>query len=218
MGLYANEGIVFTAATVDWARVLASGEELNVEIITKNVLNRLKSRAVRVVGPLPTLCGSYIAVEGQKANFHVDTGGLPNQNNLHFEWSISNGNGSSSDQPTFEAVMPSPPQPVTVTVAVTDGTECGAFGTLTFVPLSTQEALRLELLCQLRTIVILIMGSRKAVEGVREGDRFFVDPLWDPLRYLLRPIFNAQDLRRMLQGEKRLVQLTERLIEMQQKR
>jgi hypothetical protein len=218
MGLYANEGIVFTAATVDWARVLASGEELNVETITRNVLNRLKSRAVRVVGPLPTLCGSYVAVEGQKASFHVDTGGLPNKGELHFEWSISSGNGTSLDQPTFEAVMPSPPQTVTVTVVVTDGTDCGAFGTLTFIPLSTQEAVRIELMCQLRTMVILIMGSRKAVEGVREGNQFFVDPLWDPLRYISQPLFNRQELRRMLQVEKRLVQLTERLIAAQPNR
>ncbi len=42
MGIYANNGVVFTAATTDWARVLASGEP-HVEKITENVLRRLGS-------------------------------------------------------------------------------------------------------------------------------------------------------------------------------
>src|SRR5262249_42540705 len=42
MGIYENNGVVFTAATTDWARVLASGEP-PVEKITKNVLHRLGS-------------------------------------------------------------------------------------------------------------------------------------------------------------------------------
>lgn len=135
MGLYDNFGIVFTAATIDWARVLASGNDLNVELITRNVLDRLRSRALRIVGPLPTTCGFYSAVEGQIANFHVDIAGLPTQANLHYEWAISNGNESSPDQPTFEAVMPSPPLPVTVTVVVKDDTNFLGFGTRTFIAL-----------------------------------------------------------------------------------
>jgi hypothetical protein len=42
MGIYANNGVVFTAATTDWARVLASGEP-RVEKITENILLRLGS-------------------------------------------------------------------------------------------------------------------------------------------------------------------------------
>jgi hypothetical protein len=40
MGIYANNGVVFTAATTDWPRVLASGEP-HVEKITSNILRRL---------------------------------------------------------------------------------------------------------------------------------------------------------------------------------
>ena len=40
MGIYSNNGAVFTAATTDWARVLSSGEP-NVERITSNILRRL---------------------------------------------------------------------------------------------------------------------------------------------------------------------------------
>ena len=42
MRIYANNGVVFTAATTDWARVLASGEP-HVCKITDNILRRLGS-------------------------------------------------------------------------------------------------------------------------------------------------------------------------------
>lgn len=41
MGLYTRNGTVFTAATTDWARVLARGTSQPVEQITRNVLDRL---------------------------------------------------------------------------------------------------------------------------------------------------------------------------------
>jgi hypothetical protein len=40
MGIHSNNGVVFTAGTTDWARVLASGEP-HAEKITENVLRRL---------------------------------------------------------------------------------------------------------------------------------------------------------------------------------
>jgi N,N-dimethylformamidase beta subunit-like protein len=40
MGIYTNNGVVFTAAITDWARVLSSGEP-HVEKITSNILRRL---------------------------------------------------------------------------------------------------------------------------------------------------------------------------------
>ncbi len=42
MGIYSRNGIVFTAATTDWARVLAN-DEPHVEQTTRNVLNRLRT-------------------------------------------------------------------------------------------------------------------------------------------------------------------------------
>lgn len=41
MGMYARNGIVFTAGTTDWAQVLASGREPHVDTITRNVLKHL---------------------------------------------------------------------------------------------------------------------------------------------------------------------------------
>jgi hypothetical protein len=41
MGLHSGNGTVFTAATTDWPRVLASGTSSAVEQITRNVIDRL---------------------------------------------------------------------------------------------------------------------------------------------------------------------------------
>lgn len=215
MGFYTNTGMVFTAATVDWARVLAS-KESNVERITRNVLNRFKSPGVRIIGPLPAKCHHYVAIEGRTAKFHVDTAGLANQGSLRYEWTITGGNVSviaSTDQPVFEATMPSPPVPVTVSVSVDDGTVCNAFGTLTFIPLSSKAALQSEVFCELGTIAGVAEGVKMALVGVREGNRFFVDPLWDPIRNATRSPLNTYELQECFQSAMRLVRLLERLIE-----
>lgn len=41
MGVFSPGGTVFTAATTDWAQVLAGGEDASVEKITRNVIDRL---------------------------------------------------------------------------------------------------------------------------------------------------------------------------------
>ena len=141
MGLYTRGGIVFTAATTDWTRVLKLNA--HVDRITRNVLNRLKSHAVPIVGPL-----SNDRRVGATTKFQVDAGGLPPQESLKYRWSISGGDAVAHlplDQSTFEAAMPSAPTPVTVTVEVNDASGYEGFGTLTFTPLSEQEYLQFQL-------------------------------------------------------------------------
>ena len=41
MGIFTRKGTVFTAGTTDWAQVLGSGQELHVDTITRNVIERL---------------------------------------------------------------------------------------------------------------------------------------------------------------------------------
>ncbi|ATQ74147.1 hypothetical protein CR152_06205 [Massilia violaceinigra] len=43
MGIYARKGTVFTAGTIDWAQVLATGHDPVVERITRNVMERLRT-------------------------------------------------------------------------------------------------------------------------------------------------------------------------------
>jgi hypothetical protein len=41
MGVYVDNGTVFTASTTDWARVVSSGSARIIEQITRNVVDRL---------------------------------------------------------------------------------------------------------------------------------------------------------------------------------
>jgi hypothetical protein len=43
MGVYVDNGTVFTASTTDWARVVASGTAPTIEQITRNVVDRLSN-------------------------------------------------------------------------------------------------------------------------------------------------------------------------------
>src|SRR5262249_43640857 len=158
-------GIVFTAATTDWTRVLITNS--HVDRITRNVLNRLRLHAVRIVGPLAD--AARIPVVRAATRFQVDAGRVPTQESLKFKWSISGGDAIAQlplDQPTFEAVMPSSPTPVTVTVEIENGAGYKAFGTLTFTPLSEQEHLQFQLWTSLRTLATLVQSAfREPIAG-----------------------------------------------------
>jgi len=217
MGLYTRAGIVFTAATTDWTRVLKSNT--HVDRITRNVLNRLRSHAVRIVGPLSSESNRRIPVVrcrppeggGATTRFQVDATGLPDQEGLQYRWVISGGDAVAQlplDQPTFEALMPSSPAPVTVTVEVEGASGYKAFGTLTFTPLSQQDYVQFQLwnhLCELSTL------AQRAFQDSR-----LVFPLWDPSigRALTTSV---QDLQDVVLGAQQLTRLAERLRELAEK-
>ncbi len=72
--------------------------------------------------------------------------------------------------------------------------------------------MKLDLWCIMREMVISAQTWRGPVEGVREGNRFFVDPLWDPLRYALNNPLSVTDLERIRRVNKHADELVERLI------
>jgi hypothetical protein len=161
MGLYtsARGGIVFNSATTDWLRLV--GRNAEVDRITRNVLDRLRLRAVPIVGPLPVRHGRMLAVAGERASFHVDTGDLPPPTGeRRYAWRLLHDGeaeraaDSAASGPTFEAPMPIQGGPVTVAVTVTEANQPIAFGTLTFVPLSEEEALKAEVTALLREMVM----------------------------------------------------------------
>jgi hypothetical protein len=241
MGLYARGGIVFTAATTDWTRVLNANQ--TVDRITRNVLDRLKSSAVRIVGPLSGDGHARLAVvrdqtpddEGGSAGadvrraardvssttrFQVDTGGLPDQHGLKYRWAVSGGDASAQsppDQPTFEAAMPSRPAPVTVTVEVEDGAGRQAFGTLTFTPLSQQEYLQFQLWSRLRELATLAQRAfKEPIAGADEQTARLVFPLWDTsTSRALTP--SVQDLQEVSLGARHLSKLAEQLRELSER-
>jgi hypothetical protein len=161
MGTYTSDrgGIVFNGATTDWACLL--GRNAAVARITRNVLDRLRLRAVPILGPLPARHGRMLAVAGEVACFHVDMAGLPPGRDRRFAWQAvadapdpalpEQGPGTGI---TFSARMPSRPCPVTVTVTVSEGEQPVAFGTLTFVPLSQDTLLKTEVTAILREMVM----------------------------------------------------------------
>lgn len=161
MGLYTSDrgGIVFNGATTDWPCLV--GRNAEVERITRNVLDRLRLRAVPVLGPLPVRHGRMLAVGGEPAHFHVDTAGLPPGADRRCVWRVTAGAGNLelSGQPAtgglaLRVSMPPEPTPVTVAVTVTDAGRPVAFGTLTFVPLSVEEDLKTDALALLREMVM----------------------------------------------------------------
>jgi hypothetical protein len=212
MGLYTRGGIVFTTATIDWTRVLTSNT--HVDRITRNVLNRLKSHTVRIVGPLSNDSGRHIpVVVGATTRFQIDAGRLPNHQDLKYRWAISGGDAVAQlpiDQPTFAAVMPSSPAPVTVTVEVEDSAGYEAFGTLTFTPLSQQDYLQFQLWNGLRELSIL------AQRAFNEDTSRLVFPLWDSsIDRALTP--SVQDLQEVVLGARQLTRLAEHLRELAEK-
>ncbi len=161
MGLYTSDrgGIVFNGATTDWPCLVERNAE--VDRITRNVLDRLRLRAVPILGPLPIRHGRMLAVAGEPAHFHVDMAGLPPGSDRRCVWRVTAGAETQElgGQPaagglTLGVPMPPEPMPVTVTVTVMDAGRPVAFGTLTFVPLSVEEDLKTDALALLREMVM----------------------------------------------------------------
>jgi hypothetical protein len=210
-----------------------------VERITRNVLNRLGSRAVRIVGPLSGGRASFAVVRSQQPDdehgavessgrgaaeggetatrFQVDATGLPHHQSLKYSWDISGGDASARsplDRPIFEAAMPSSPVAVTVTVTVEDGAGYRAFGTLTFIPLSRQEYLQFQLWRRLRELAALARRAfREANRADDEEAGRLAFPLWDSLtNRALTP--RVQDLQEVAAGARQLKGLAEQLREL----
>jgi hypothetical protein len=177
--------------------------------ITQNVLNRLKAHAVRIVGPFSS--GDGVPVVRADIKCQVDATGLPNQESLNYKWTISGGDPVAKlplDQPVFEALMPSSPTPVTVTVEIDDGAGYEAFGTLTFTPLSEQDYLQFQLWNSLRELATLAQTAFK-----KDNKNSLVFPLWDAsLGRALTP--SLQDLQYVVLGAQQLTRLAEQLREL----
>jgi hypothetical protein len=212
MGLYTNGGIVFNAATTSWPRVL-SRRDPKVDIITRNVINHLSLRPVRIVGPLPTACGSAVAVEGRTAQFYVDTSAIADSASLSYEWSISAGAGSLLDEPVLEAIMPSPPLWITVTVTVSDSEgHPQGFGTRTFLPLTLTEFLTLTMTCLSRELM-------PSPAGVSVEDQVWHRIMHEePLRFARKYHFDSKQLEVIIQRAKHLEKLATDLLKLQKKK
>lgn len=154
MGVYTSAagGIVFQGATTDWPKVVGRSRE--VDRITRNVLDRLSLRSVRVLGPLPGRAGRMVAEVDETANFHVDLSPLVATDDLRFRWDVAGAVPNRDNGASLELQMPQTAAvPVTVSVTVSDASGPVAFGTRTFRPLTREDVLRLEIVTLLREMI-----------------------------------------------------------------
>jgi hypothetical protein len=180
MGLYSNGGIVFTAATTDWARVLEAGQG-DVVQITRNVLDRLAAAPVVLRGPITAgACNTHVAVVGGQSTFHIANA----PSGATIQWNVAGGQiKGPDDQVKVVVQMPATPDLVSIWVSViAPGQTCPGFGTLTMRPLTAEHFEWVQFICHLRHLVIGATTSKHVVPGVRDRVPIFADPLWDPVR------------------------------------
>lgn len=206
MGIYSNNGIVFNAATTDWARVLFAGNA-DVIQITKNVLNKLASYGLKIIGPSTRVCGKRVAVQGDTASFHVDTSMYPPGKKLKYAWNIAGATISANNGQSIEISFSTSNTPVHISVTVDDGSMCPGFATITIYTITPFVYNFLQLVCKLTTMAesnILLLGSRNRF-------KHFVDPIWDPLRGELTVNLTQKQIQGMNKDIKQLTTIINQL-------
>jgi hypothetical protein len=172
-----NGGIAFQAATTDWP--LVAVRDPIVERITRNVLDCLTHPSVPILGPLPLRAGAPRAVVGAEATFAAGVGRLSPRdwNGLSYRWRIGR-EAIESFSPTIVVRIAEEPRVLSVSVEVADGDEMVAFGALTTMTLTRDEAARVEIIQLLREIVapgdpsgVLVQPTRDALEAALEINR-----------------------------------------------
>lgn len=207
LGAFTATGTVFTCGTTDWPRVLEQGEPV-VAGMTRNVLRRLADPGVRVLGPFPARHHSCLAVAGHPAVFHVDVPRPPSER-TRFTWTAAMGDEAAAPVAgglTCEVAVPDVPGLLTVTVSVEDGDDARWFGWATVPVLSRQQAAQVDLLCQLRDLVLAAVPPLLPTAEVGPGNQPFGDPRWDPVRDGLRRPMRPETFHEVLDRANRLAQ------------
>jgi len=171
MGVRAPNGLVFTASTTDWPRLLAAGEPV-VEAVTRNVLARCSLPPTRLHGP-------DSAETGTEVELWVRAVGGP------VAWESSGGE-LHADGPTARLRLPERPGPVTVWALVGADGAPEAFATRTLWALAPPDAAQVRLLHGVRRLVAATPPSPVSAVASRPGNRELTDERWEPLRDGLR--------------------------------
>jgi hypothetical protein len=155
MGTYTapSGGMVFQAATTDWA--LCLGEGSAVAKVTENVLDRLRLPTIAIIGPLPTIGGELHAISRKVSELSADISRLSAEElaATTFHWHVT-GVEAEHVGPAVKVEIPPAAGLVTVSVrAVRQGREVG-FGSVTLPVLSEEEGLRLRVVALLRELVM----------------------------------------------------------------
>ena len=170
MGLYVSPqgGIVFQGATTDWP--ILAPRNTHVATITRNVVDRLRWPSARLLGPLPARAGRMLAAMGETVSFHLDTGKLGAADEVTCEWEVAGAHVVEASGVSLRVQLPDTAALVTVTgFAIKAGQRIG-FGCRSFMPMTADEALKLDMLINLREMVL-----------AGEPANPLVNPSFDPL-------------------------------------
>jgi hypothetical protein len=170
MGMYISPrgGIVFQAATTDWPILVPRNR--HVGTITHNVVDRLRWPSARVLGPLPGRAGRMLAAAGETVSFHLDTAKFGAAGEVSCEWEVAGAQVVEASDIRLRIQLLDRPDFVSISAWVLrDGRRVG-FGCRSFLPLSGEEAMKLEMLIHMREMVM-----------AGEPANPLVNPSYDPL-------------------------------------
>jgi hypothetical protein len=154
MGLYVSPqgGIVFQGATTDWPILVPRNK--HVEQITRNIIEHLRLPSIRVIGPLPPRAGRMLAAAGERVSFHADTASFAPASGLEFAWDIAGAELIEAKGSCVRVQLSPVVDFVTISVSATKDGNATGFGTRSFLPLTGEEALKLDMLINMREMVM----------------------------------------------------------------
>ena len=167
MGIYVSPrgGIVFQGATTDWPILVPRNNEVG--RITRNIIERLKLPSVRLIGPLPLKGGRMMAAADETVKVHVDLSRF-SRFEPKLEWTVAGAEVTCQSSSWIEIKLPIEPDFTTVSLLVRKGDEPAGFGTLTFRPMTQQEARRAAILVSMREMVMTDEPSNPMVVPTRD--------------------------------------------------
>lgn len=193
MGVHVPGGVVFTAATTDWARVLAEGDPY-VERITRNVLDALSVPGRRMHAPRQAQAGTEVlcwvdAGEGEEVQWEASVGTV------------------TADGPLARLTLPDHPKPVTVSARLTQIAPRAVGDGPTMVGKDRLSGFATSVIDVLDPVdeaqVLLIEAVRRLVQATppdpvptlpnQPGNRPLSDPRWEARRDGLRRRLSSEE-------------------------
>jgi hypothetical protein len=201
MGMHVSPqgGIVFQAATTDWPILVPRNQ--HVEKITRNIVQRLRLPTARIIGPLPGRAGRMLATAEETVSFHVDTAVISPGARFEYAWEISGAELLETNGPRAVARLPSVAEFVTISVSALQAGQPVGFGTRTFLPLTREESLKLEILINMREMVMSGEPSNPLVNPTLDPS----DRIW--LIFSIRIPWIRDRAERLREAASRLIKL-----------
>lgn len=172
MVVSAPGGVVFTAGTTDWPRLLATGDAV-VGQITRNVLDRISLPVRRLRAPA-------IGRAGESVDVWVDA-----ERTARVDWQASAGQ-VVGDGPRVTVLLPHAAATVTVSAVVHEGSAPTGFAAAAVQVLTAADAAQLDLLTAIRALVAATPPDPHPGEPPGPGNRQLADPEWEAVRDGLR--------------------------------